>query len=174
LRALWRGVRHVNAELGALSPIVVIREGHTGLGMQLHLAAGPLKDAAAAAKICAVLAETKHAGETTVYDGQRLTMKTDEAQSLSTIKAAGPDAKVEAKLSEARSAETKSSEVKSAEVTSDVEADAKAGGKKDTKSDTKSGSSRHFNRHSKKEEPPPPPPPPPPPTSTFSLLFGRK
>jgi hypothetical protein len=137
--------------------------------MQLHLAAGPLKDAAAAAKICAVLAETKHACETTVYDGQRLTMKTDEAQSLPTIKAAGSDAKVEAK-----SPEAKSSEVKSAEVTSDVEADAKAGGKKDTKSDTKSGSSRHFNRHSKKEEPPPPPPPPPPPTSTFSLLFGRK
>ena len=179
LRALWRGVRHVNAELGALSPIVVIREGHTGLGMQLHLAAGPLKDAAAAAKICAVLAETKHACETTVYDGQRLTMKTDEAQSLSTIKAAGPDAKVEAKLSEARSAETKSSEVKSsevksAEVTSDIKADAKSGGKVDTKTDTKSGSSRHSYRHAKKEEPPPPPPPPSPPTSTFSLLFGRK
>src|SRR5581483_2627510 len=52
LRALWRGVRHVNAELGALNPIVVIREGRTGLGMQLHLAAGPLQDSAAAQDLC--------------------------------------------------------------------------------------------------------------------------
>src|SRR5271165_1033687 len=87
LRALWRGVRHLNADLGALSPIIVIREGKTGLGMQLHLAAGPLKDAAAAAKICAVLTETRRACEATVYDGQRLAMKSDETQALAAIKA---------------------------------------------------------------------------------------
>jgi len=90
LRALWRGVRYVNAELGALSPIVVIREGATGLGMQLHLAAGPLRDAAAAAKICAVLAERKRPCETTVYDGQKLAMREGEPQPLVAIKPAAP------------------------------------------------------------------------------------
>jgi hypothetical protein len=94
LRALWRGVRYLNAELGALSPIIVIREGTTGLGMQLHLAAGPLRDAAAAAKICAVLAERKRPCETTVYDGQKLATKEGEPQPLASIKPAAPsDAK---------------------------------------------------------------------------------
>jgi hypothetical protein len=151
LRALWRGVRHVNAELGALSPIVVIREGKTGLGMQLHLAAGPLKDAAAAAKICAVLAETRRPCETTVYDGQRLVMKADEAQSQPPIRASASEAKPDAKPN--------------------TEADAKV----DQKADSKSG--RHgYYRHAKKEEPPPPQPPKPETTatSTLSALFGRK
>jgi hypothetical protein len=151
LRALWRGVRHVNAELGALSPIVIIREGKTGLGMQLHLAAGPLKDAAAAAKICAVLAETRRPCETTVYDGQRLVMKADEAQSQPPIRASASEAKPDAKPN--------------------TEADAKL----DQKADSKSG--RHgYYRHAKKEEPPPPQPPKPETTasSTLSALFGRK
>ncbi len=159
LRALWRGVRHVNAELGALNPIVVIREGRSGLGMQLHLAAGPLQDAAAAAKICAVLAEARRACETTVYDGQRLAMKADEAQSLPTTRAAS-DSKSEAK----------------AEARLDDKTDAKADGRIEGKMDPKSASARRgWSRHAKKEEPPAPPPPPPPqPTSTFSSLFGRK
>jgi hypothetical protein len=163
LRALWRGVRHLNTELGALSPIVVIREGRNGLGMQLHLAAGPLKDAASAAKICAMLTETKRACETTVYDGQRLAMKTDATQSPPTIKPAGPDAG-----SDAKSSETKSS---------DAKLNANAEGKVDAKSGSSSGSSkRGWYRHAKKEEPPPPPPPAPESTSTstFSALFGRK
>jgi hypothetical protein len=148
LRAIWRGVRHVNAELGALNPIVVIREGHTGPGMQLHLAAGPLKDAAAAAKICAVLAETRRSCETTVYDGQRLAMS--EGQSLAAIKP-GSEPKSDAKPAEAKGAE-------------------------DAKVETKPGSPRRGYRHAKKEEPPPPPAAPPKPesTSTFSSLFGRK
>lgn len=83
LRALWREVRHVNADLSPLSPIIVVKEGNNGLGMWLHLAAGPLKDAAAAAKICAALAERRRNCETTVYDGQRLAMKDDEAKPLS-------------------------------------------------------------------------------------------
>ncbi len=149
----------MNAELGALNPIVVIREGRSGLGMQLHLAAGPLQDAAAAAKICAVLAETRRACETTVYDGQRLAMKADESQSLPTTRPASDsksDAKAEARL--------------------DDKTDAKADGKTEGKMDPKSASARRgWSRHAKKEEPPAPPPPPPPqPTSTFSSLFGRK
>jgi hypothetical protein len=46
--------------------------------MQLRLAAGPLQDAAAAAKICAVLLESERGCETTVFDGQRLAMAADD------------------------------------------------------------------------------------------------
>ncbi len=79
LRALWRSLR-LNANLADLHPIIVIKEGNTGLGMQLRLAAGPLRDAAAAAKICAALVDSERTCETTVYDGQRLAMSSDEAQ----------------------------------------------------------------------------------------------
>jgi hypothetical protein len=79
LRALWRGLVKSNAELAELRPIIVVKESTTGLGMQLRLAAGPLHDAAAAAKICAALTESKRACETTVFDGQRLAMAADDA-----------------------------------------------------------------------------------------------
>jgi hypothetical protein len=80
LRALWRGLlkSRSNAVLTTLRPIMVIREGSTGLGMQLRLVAGPINDAAAAAKICAGLIENERPCETTVFDGQRLAMKADE------------------------------------------------------------------------------------------------
>jgi hypothetical protein len=80
LRALWRGLLKSNAELSDLHPIIMVKESHTGLGMQLRLAAGPLKDAAAAAKICAALTESERSCETTVFDGQRLAMTADEVQ----------------------------------------------------------------------------------------------
>jgi hypothetical protein len=80
LRALWRGVMASNAALKALNPIIMVRENRTGLGMQLRLAAGPLQDAATAAKICAALAETKRGCETTVFDGQRLAMSAGAVQ----------------------------------------------------------------------------------------------
>jgi hypothetical protein len=80
LRALWRGLVKSNAELAELRPIIVVKESTTGLGMQLHLAAGPLHDAAAAAKICAVLMENKRGCETTVFDGQRLAMAADDTR----------------------------------------------------------------------------------------------
>jgi hypothetical protein len=79
LRALWRGLRSKGV-LAELHPIIVVREGNTGLGMQLRLAAGPLHDAAAAAKICATLVAGGRPCETTVFDGQRLAMSADEAQ----------------------------------------------------------------------------------------------
>jgi hypothetical protein len=83
LRALWRGLlkSRSNAPLAALQPIIVIKEGNSGLGMQLRLVAGPLTDAAAAAKICATMTENERPCATTVYDGQRLAMKADEAPS---------------------------------------------------------------------------------------------
>lgn len=84
LRALWRGLlkTHSNrAALAELQPIIVLRESNTGLGMQLKLAAGPLHDAAEAARICAALTEnSKRSCETTVFDGQRLAMGHEEAQ----------------------------------------------------------------------------------------------
>jgi hypothetical protein len=82
LRALWRGLlksRDNRTALGELQPIIVLRESNTGLGMQLKLAAGPLHDAAEAAKICAALTESnKRSCETTVFDGQRLAMGAEE------------------------------------------------------------------------------------------------
>ncbi len=77
LRALWRGLKS-NTALAALRPIIVVKESNTGLGMQLRLVAGPLADAAAAAKICAALLENQRPCETTVFDGQRLAMKAEE------------------------------------------------------------------------------------------------
>jgi hypothetical protein len=81
LRALWRGLLRSksNAPLATLRPIIVVKESNSGLGMQLRLVAGPLADAAAAAKICAVLLESERTCETTVFDGQRLSMKAEEA-----------------------------------------------------------------------------------------------
>ncbi len=77
LRALWRGLKS-NTALAALRPIIVVKESNTGLGMQLRLVAGPLADAAAAAKICAALLESQRPCETTVFDGQRLAMRAEE------------------------------------------------------------------------------------------------
>ena len=80
LRALWRGLlkSRSNAPLAALRPIIVVKEGTNGLGMQLRLVAGPLNDAGAAAKICAVLAENKRPCETAIFDGQRLSLGPDD------------------------------------------------------------------------------------------------
>jgi hypothetical protein len=84
LRALWRGLlkSRSNAPLAALHPIIVVRESRTGLGMQLRLVAGPLGDAAAAAKICATMIENQRSCETTVFDGQRLAMTAGEEPSV--------------------------------------------------------------------------------------------
>jgi hypothetical protein len=79
LRALWRGLLKSNATLTSLRPIIVVKERNNGLGMQLRLVAGPLSDAAAAAKICAALIESGRACATSVFDGQRLAIKTDDA-----------------------------------------------------------------------------------------------
>ena len=73
LRALWRAAQTSNKTLMApLRPVIAIKE-RSGLGMQLRLIAGPLTDAAAAARICAVLSESDRPCETAFFDGQRLT-----------------------------------------------------------------------------------------------------
>ncbi|HEV7881244.1 hypothetical protein [Bradyrhizobium sp.] len=78
LRALWRGHLKSSAALTTLRPIIVVKELDSGLGMQLRLVAGPLSDAAAAAKICAALIESKRSCETSVFDGQRLAVQSDD------------------------------------------------------------------------------------------------
>ena len=80
LRALWRGLlkSRSNALLTALRPIIVIKESTNGLGMQLRLVAGPLNDAGAAARICAVLTENKRPCETAIFDGQRLSLQSGD------------------------------------------------------------------------------------------------
>ena len=80
LRALWRGLlkSRSNAPLAPLRPIIVVKEGTNGLGMQLRLVAGPLNDAGAAAKICAILTENKRPCETAIFDGQRLSLGPDD------------------------------------------------------------------------------------------------
>jgi hypothetical protein len=80
LRALWRGLlkSRANAPLAALRPIIVVKESSSGLGMQLRLVAGPLGDAAAAARICATLIENDRTCQTTVFDGQRLAIKAED------------------------------------------------------------------------------------------------
>jgi hypothetical protein len=78
LRILWRGLLKSNTALTALRPLIVVRERNSGPGMQLRLVAGPLSDAAAAAKICAALIESERPCETAVFDGQRLAMKSDD------------------------------------------------------------------------------------------------
>ncbi|HEX7789428.1 MAG TPA: hypothetical protein VF467_02745, partial [Afipia sp.] len=78
LRGLWRGAVKSNAEqLASLQPLIVVKERNDGWGMQLRLVAGPLSDAAAAAKICANLTENNRTCETSVFEGQRLVLQGD-------------------------------------------------------------------------------------------------
>jgi hypothetical protein len=79
LRALWRGLLKYrsNKALAELRPIIVVKERNNGLGMQLRLVAGPISDAAAAARICATLTENDRSCEPSVFDGQRLAIKGD-------------------------------------------------------------------------------------------------
>jgi hypothetical protein len=79
LRALWRGLLKSSAALTTLRPVIVVKELSNGPGMQLRLVAGPLSDAAAAAKICAALIESKRSCETSVFDGQRLAIKSADS-----------------------------------------------------------------------------------------------
>lgn len=74
LRQLWGAMksRHV-AALEGLRPIIVVREIARAGGIELRLVAGPLSNAAAAARLCATLAgATCHP---TVFDGQRLALR---------------------------------------------------------------------------------------------------
>jgi len=88
LRALWRGLikSRSNAALAKLRPIIVIKENNNGLGMQLRLVAGPINDAAAAAKICASLTVSDRGCSTAVFEGQRLALGADDVDKIEVSK----------------------------------------------------------------------------------------
>ncbi len=73
LRTLWRREAAASTAVAALQPIVVVRDGGA-TGVALHLVAGPIGDAAAAARICATLPAREKACEPTAYDGQKLAL----------------------------------------------------------------------------------------------------
>jgi hypothetical protein len=78
LRALWRGLtKSHKTQLDGLRPLITVHERRNGLGLQLRLIAGPLRDAAAAARICAVLTNADRECRTTPFDGQRLALATE-------------------------------------------------------------------------------------------------
>ena len=75
LRALWRGlIKSHKPQFDGLRPLLAVHERRNGLGLQLRLIAGPIKDAAAAARICAVLSDENRECKTTAFDGQRLSL----------------------------------------------------------------------------------------------------
>lgn len=74
LRQLWAAAksRHGGA-LEGLRPVVAVREIARGGGVELRLVAGPVPNAAAAARICAMLPGA--ACHPTVFEGQRLALR---------------------------------------------------------------------------------------------------
>ena len=76
LRVIWASLRSKHsALLEGLRPLVAVRETARPGGVQLRLVVGPLADAGAAARLCAVLASTGRLCDTAVFDGQRLTLR---------------------------------------------------------------------------------------------------
>ena len=75
LRALWATMRGNHPALANLKPLVSIRDGGKPGIVELRLVAGPLANAAAAARICALLAINQVACQTAVFDGQRLALR---------------------------------------------------------------------------------------------------
>lgn len=95
LRAMWRRLAGSHKSLAPLRPIIMVRERAKG-GPQLRLVAGPLNDAAAAAKLCASLGEGDVGCETSVFDGQRLPTGAPAASSRPSRKRAPAPPKVTA------------------------------------------------------------------------------
>ncbi|WGR67855.1 MULTISPECIES: hypothetical protein [unclassified Bradyrhizobium] len=165
LRALWRGLTKSNPEVAGLRPIIMIKEGTNGLGMQLRLGAGPLINAAAAAKLCAGLTESNRHCETTVFDGQRLSMR-------------GGSDKAQEKAEKAQEKGEKSSEASKDQDTTTQAETPPAPSVKPEKPQRRRG---YSSKRAKHEDPPPPPPPAAPAKpetastgSTLSSFFRRR
>jgi len=75
LRSLWRKISAAHkSEFADLRPLIALREHKGTAGIQLRLVAGPFHDAAAAARICAVIAASQPGCVTTTFEGQQLAM----------------------------------------------------------------------------------------------------
>src|SRR5262249_58216746 len=84
LRTLWRGlVKSHKSQFDGLRPLITVHE-RRGQGLQLRLIAGPIKGAAAAARICAALGRAHRDCKTTAFDGQRLTLAAEPADERAT------------------------------------------------------------------------------------------
>lgn len=75
LRALWATMRGNHPALANLKPLVSIRDGAKPGVVELRLLAGPFANAAAAARICALLSANHVTCQTAVFDGQRLALR---------------------------------------------------------------------------------------------------
>ena len=76
LRALWAAAktRH-GGLLDGLRPIMAIRETGRPGSVELRLVVGPLGNAAAAARLCSVIAGTGSLCQPAMFDGQRLVLR---------------------------------------------------------------------------------------------------
>ena len=73
LRALWSRLKAQHgALLNGLRPVAALHESHEPGGVVLRLVAGPLANAAAAARLCATLAGPITACRPATFEGQRL------------------------------------------------------------------------------------------------------
>jgi hypothetical protein len=76
LRALWATSRQRHtAQLEGLLPIVHLRERPRAAPAELRLVAGPLANAAAAARLCAAITAAGAICQPTLFDGQRLAIR---------------------------------------------------------------------------------------------------
>jgi hypothetical protein len=76
LRARWATLRgNHGAALDGLRPVISVKEGAKAGTVELRLVAGPLANAAAAARVCARLQTSGVPCIPTVFDGQRLSLR---------------------------------------------------------------------------------------------------
>ena len=76
LRARWASLRgNHGTTLEGLRPLISVKEGQKSGTVELRLVAGPIPNAAAAARVCARLQTTGVPCIPTVFDGQRLSLR---------------------------------------------------------------------------------------------------
>lgn len=75
VRTVWdRAVRNHGVLLDGLRPLIAVRDGRAGQ-VELRLVAGPISNAATAAKLCAALAGAGLSCQPTMFEGQRLALR---------------------------------------------------------------------------------------------------
>lgn len=80
LRALWRRTTTAHPSIfNDLRPVIGLKERKGAAGVELHLIAGPLDDAARAAGICATIVAGRHSCATTTFEGQQLAISAEPA-----------------------------------------------------------------------------------------------
>jgi hypothetical protein len=76
LRTIWMSAKAQHAGLlDGLRPVIAVRENGKMGPVELRLVAGPLANAAAAARLCAALASSGSPCQPTTFDGQRLALR---------------------------------------------------------------------------------------------------